>query len=273
MVNKDLKIEIRPIPGRNGIKQFSENLEYFSQAHIIAPFVNPVSLKYETGLNEEDKEYLEKQNCPYDLTDNYVRGVSHPFWESQLVKVELINSPVFLHPGKSIIDFIKWRYLLVNNYIYKSEEEMRSGSKPEATHFIYNESEEIALKATELDRRNSLIRKIGKLSLKRKRDIILIIENETTENKDDNYLTVKFNEVMKDKAKALQLEELLNNSAEDVALSAEIKSAIHKNVLRKTKKGVFYFETNLGFTEEDVKEFLNKPDNQEILLNIKSKIQ
>ena len=42
--------------------------------------------------------------------------------------------------------------------------------------------------------------------------------------------------------------------------------------LRKTKKGIFYFETNLGFSEEDVKEFLIKDENQEILLNIKSKI-
>jgi hypothetical protein len=272
MVSKDLKIEIRPIPDRNGIKQFSDNLEYFSQAHIIAPFVNPVSLKYETGLNKEDLEYLKEKNCPYELESNYQKGVAHPFWESQVVKVELKNSPVFLFPGKSIIDFIKWKYLLVNNYIYNSEEEMRSGTKPQATHYIYNESEETSIRATELEKKNSLIRKVGELSLKRKRDIVLIIENENTENKNENYLTVKFDQIMNDKDKALQLEQLLNGDVEDVALSAEIKSAIQKNVLRKTKKGIFYFETNLGFAEEDVKEFLSKPDNQEIYLNIKSKI-
>ena len=66
MINRELKIEIRPIPNRNGIKQFSENLEYFSQSHIIAPFVNPVSLKYETGLTEEDIKYLKENNFPYE---------------------------------------------------------------------------------------------------------------------------------------------------------------------------------------------------------------
>ena len=78
---------------------------------------------------------------------------------------------------------------------------------------------------------------------------------------------------MEDKEKTALLNQLLGSSKQEVSLTAEIKSAIHKNVLRKTKKGVFYFETNLGFTEEDVKEFLEKDENQEILLNIKSKIK
>ncbi len=52
MISKELKIEIRPIPNRNNIKQFSENLEYFSQSNTISAFVNPVSLKYETGLTD-----------------------------------------------------------------------------------------------------------------------------------------------------------------------------------------------------------------------------
>ena len=273
MISRELKIEIRPIPGRNGIKQFSENLEYFSQSHIIAPFVNPVSLKYETGLTEEDIKYLKDNNFPYDLSDNYTKGVAHPFWESTMVKTELKNSPQFLFPGQSLMDFIKYKYLLVNSYIYKSEEEMKSGTKPEATHYIYNESEEIDLIAGELERKNSLIAKVSKLSLKRKRDIVLILLNENTDNKDENYLTVKFDSIVNDKDLSIQLEQIFNENNDSVSLSAEIKSAIQKNVLRKTKKGIFYFETNLGFSEEDVKEFLMHPENQELYLNIKSKIQ
>lgn len=273
MISKDLKIEIRPIPNRNGIRKFSENLEYFSQSNIITAFVNPVTLKYVTGLTEEDKKYLTDAQFPYDISDNYTRGVAHPFWESSMVKVELKNSPTFLFPGESMIDFIKYKYLLVNNYIYKSEEEMKSGSKPQATHYIYNESEFIDMRAGELEKKNSLVRKVGELSLKRKRDIILIINNENTDNKDENYLTVQFDTIINDKEKSVVLNELLKEQIEGVSLQAEIVSAIQKNVLRKTKKGIFFFETNLGFSEEDVKEFLINPENQEILLNIKSKIQ
>lgn len=271
-VSENLRIEIRPIPNRDGIKGFSENLEYFSQAHIIAPFVNPVTLKYETGLTEEDIEHLKKEGFPYDISDNYTKGVPHPFWESSMVKVELKNSPIFLFPGKNTLDFVKYKYLLVNSYIYKSESEMLEGSKPEATHYIYNESEEISIKANALEKKNALIGKVSKLSLKRKKDIILILLNENTDNKDDDYLTVKFDDILQNKEQTELLSELLSRDVEDVAVAAEIKTAIQKNVLRRTREGIFYFETNLGFSEADVKEHLLKPENQELYLNIKSKI-
>lgn len=271
-VSANLKIEIRPIPNRNGIKGFSENLEYFSQAHIIAPFVNPTSRKYETGLSKEDIEYLEKENFPYDISDNYIKGVAHPFWESAAIKMELKNSPTFLNPGENLIDFVKYKYLLVNSYIYSSEEEMLTGTKPEATHYIYNETEAISLKANKLERKNSLINKISKLSLKRKRDIILIVLNENTENKDEDYLTVRFDDILSNSDNAYMLEVLLEKKVEDVSLEAEIKTAIQKNVLRRTKTGIFFFETNIGFTEEDVRDALSKPENQELYLSIKSKI-
>ena len=273
MVNKDLKIEIRPIPGRNGIKSFSENLEYFSQAHILAPFVNPVTRKYMTGLSEEDIEYLKEENFPYTLDATYKQGEAHEFWESRIVKVELSNSPIFLYPGKSLIDFIKYKYLLVNSYIYKSENEMTFGGKPEATHYIYNEGSANKIKATKIEKRNSLIGKLSDLSLTRKRQMVLIILNENTDNKDEDYLTLKFEDIMNNKEHSSMLVQLLGKEAKDVALAADIKSAIQKNVLKRTVKGIFYFETNLGFAEEDVIKTLSSPDNQEVLLNIKSKIQ
>ncbi len=273
MVNEELEIEIRPIPNRNDIKKFSENLEYFSQAHIITAFVNPKTLKYATGLAESDIKYLEEKKFPYNISDNYVQGVPHPFWESHLIKTELKNTPQFLFPGKSLIDFVKWKYLLVNNYIYNSEEEMLTGSKPEATHYIYNEREENKIKASTLEQRNKLLRDISKMSLARKREIILILLNESTENKDDDYLVVRFEDILNDKDMARQLSELLRYKSEVISLKAEVKSAIHKNVLRRTKQGIFFFESNLGFNEEDVIEFLSNPENQEVLINIKSKIQ
>ena len=272
MVEQDLKIEIRPIPGRNGIKGFSENLEYFSQAHILAPFVNPVTRKYATGLSKEDVEKLNNEGFPYDIDETYRQGVAHSFWESPIVKVELSNSPIFLYPGKNQIDFIKYKYLLVNNYIYKSEDEMLSGSKPEATHYIYDEGAANKIKASKLDTRNNLVKKVSELSLTRKRQIILIILNENTDNKDEDYLTVRFEDIFNKKELSLELKMLLDQDKKDVALAADIKSAIQKNVLKRTKQGIFYFETNLGFNEEDVRKTLSSPDNQEVLLHIKSKI-
>lgn len=272
-VAENLKIEIRPIPNRNRIREFSENLEYFSQSTTLYPFVNPKTRRYETGLTKEDVENLKADGFPYELDDHYVAGVPHTFWESQIVKVELQNNPMFLYPGKSTIDFIKWKFLSVNSYIYSSEEEMLTGSKPEATHYIYNEDHEVAIRATKLEIKNQLIKDLSNVSLQRKRNLILIINNENTDNKDENYLTVKFDEIINNEQKSELLRTLLDMKAEDLNLKAEVLSAIHKNVLRRTKKGIFFFENNLGFSEEDAAKFLSKPENQEIYLNIKQKIE
>lgn len=274
MVNSETKIEIRPIPGRNGIKKFSQELEYFSRAHTLAPLVNPDSKRYATGLSEEDINYLKENNFPYDIeNDTYVKGKPHEFWESLEVKVNLENSPTFLYPGKSLLDFVKWKFLLASKYIYSSEKEMKEGIKPEATHFIYNESIELDLRATEIEKRNELLVKLSDLSTKRKKDLILIIENEDTNDKNDNYLTVKLSEILGNKEKVSKLNNLLDQDENLTSLSAEIKTAIYKNVLTRTKKGIYYFEINLGFTEKDVREFLMKDENQEIYLTIKEKIE
>lgn len=278
MIPENLKIEIRPVPNMKGIKQFSENLEYFSQPKTIPPLVNPVTRKYATGLTEKDKEYLKKEGFPYNYEDErHIAGQPHEFWESSLIKTELPNSPIFLYPGKSLIDFIKWRYLSVSSYVYASEEEMQTGSKPEATHFIYNEEKETELKASKLEERDKLIAKVSKMPIERKRQLILIILDELVDNKKASYITVKMNEIISDKSKTNnkreRLVELLSKDKKDLALLADVKEAIQKGVLKRTKKGIFYFENNLGMFEEDVVKELQDSENNEILINIKSKIE
>lgn len=274
VISKDLKIEIRQIPNRNGIQDFSKNLEFFSKPHTIGPLVNPRTMRYDSGLTEEDYKYLEENNFPYQLKpDTYIEGQPHPFWESSMLKIELKSTPIFLYPGRNLLDFIKWKYLLQSKFVYNSEAEMNNGGLFEATHYIYNESEETTIKASRLEKRNALIREISQLTLARKREIILILNNEITENKNEDYLTVKLNEIIDDKDKSKQLKDLLSTNAEDISLLALIKVALYKNVLQRTKQGIYYFETNLGFSEEDVRKFLAETENQEVLISIKSKIK
>ena len=44
-ISKDLRIEIRPVPNRNNIKNFSSNLEYFSKSTIISVLLTPVTFE------------------------------------------------------------------------------------------------------------------------------------------------------------------------------------------------------------------------------------
>ena len=67
-------------------------------------------------------------------------------------------------------------------------------------------------------------------------------------------------DILADTDLSRELEALLKLNVQEVSLSAEIKAAIQKNVLKRTKKGIYFFETNLGFTEDDVKDFLIKEE-------------
>lgn len=269
---ENLKIEIRPIPNRGNRNKYCSDLEYLSQPHTVGPGVNHKTLKFETGLNQKDLDYLKSIDCPYDLTDTFKNGIAHPFWESTLVKISLLATPMFLYPYNNILDFIKWKYLLRSDFVYVSEEEMKNGTKPMATHYLYNEDVENEIKATALEQKISINTKFSNLSLKRKRDIIFIVTEEDTTNKNENYLTIKLEELLSTRDSLKKVESYLKQDVETVNLISEVKLAIQKNILKRTKKGIFYFENNLGFSEEDVLDFLQKPENQEIYLNIKSKL-
>lgn len=271
-IKENTKIEIRPIENRGNVKAFSKNISYFAPPHTIAPLVDPKTRRYATGLSEEDVEYLKKEGFPYDISDSYMQGRPHEFWESSLIKVDLKSTPMFLYPGKSLIDFCKYKFLKVSRYVYSSEEELKRGTKPQATHYIYDESVEISLKANKLELLNKVTSKLSQISLDRKKDIILILEDEDARNKGDDYFTVKFHEMLKDPQKVKDLNEILDRKVADVGLEAEIKRAIGANVLRRTKKGIFFFETNLGHSIAEVKDHLGKPENQELYLQILEKL-
>lgn len=272
MVSENLKIEIRPIPNRGNIRELSKNLEHFAQAHIVSPVVDPVSMRYQTGLSKEDVEMLMEKRFPYVIEDVFKQGTAHEFWESQIIKVALTNAPIFLYPGKNLLDFVKYKFLLVSPFVYTSEAEIKTGSKPMATHYIYNEEEETEVKASRIAKQTKLLTKVSELSLERKRQLVLIMNDEDTETKSDSYLDVRISEIVENAEKRRRLEDLLSLKTQDIDVQAMIKLAVKKNVLRKTRKGYFYFDTNLGLAEVDVVRFLSDAENQEVYIAIKSNL-
>ena len=268
----NLVIELRPIIDRTEISEFSDQLQYYAPPQTIHAFVNPETRKYSSGLSEFDKEYLKWKQFPYDIDETYRQGESHSFWESPVMKVDLKNSPTFLFPGKSLVDFVKYKYLLVNSYIYKSEEEMIQQTKPMATHYIYNQEIEVKRKAASISSRNELLLKISKLSPQVKRELILLIDNEITDTKGDDYLIVKFEEMLDNNAKKEKIMHYLSTEAKELSLKALIKKGIQKDVLTRNQTGIFYFNINLGLTIDAVYEFLVDKENQQILVELKSKL-
>lgn len=269
VLNKNLKIEIRPIPNRNKIREFSKELENFSERHTLIPYVN-YQRKYMTGLNNDDIVYLKSLGVKFDLSDDYITDTPHPLWDSQQIKVDLTSSPTFLYPYKNPLDYIKWKFILVSDYVYASEKEMQEGGKPLATHYIYNEEVEAEVKSKGIVERNKLFSIFDGLSDTQKRNLLLMVFDESFENKTTETLIERFEEALKYKIDKVKM--YIEDDTESLVNKACIRKAIRLNIIKKASKGYYYFDVQLGVSEEDVYKNLTSEENSEILLQIKSKI-
>ena len=271
VVSENLKIEIRPVGNHGNIEKFSKDMSFFAQPNSIPPLVDPKTLKYVTGLSKEDVKYLKDNKFPYPFeNDVFVLGQANPFWDGQAVKVALSQKPTFLYPGKSIFDFIKYKWLCESPYVYKNETEMLTGNKPAATHFIYNESQEINSKAVLLEVIEGIKLDISKLSTDRKKNVIFLVTGETIGTKDAGWVAVRLDSIYSNEEEFERLKEVLAWDAETQDLRHTVKLAIAKNILLKSINGIRYYETILGHSEDEAVAVLK--NNQELLLTIKSKI-
>lgn len=273
MISEDLKIEIRPIPPKKEVLAFSSTIGPFAQPKTVGPSINLQTRKFVTGLTPEDLTRIAESGLAYDLSNNFKEGEPHPFWDSTTARIDLLSTPQFLWPGKNLLHLIQWRYLSNHTQIYKSEQEMLEGGKNSATHYMYDEGEENSIKSTAIERHNRLIQKYSSLSLKRKRDVVLIIYGENTDTKDETYLTVKLHEISNSKEHAPDLERLLDASAAEIDVTALIKRAIRRNIIKKMPNGYYYFDTPLGLSESEIKTFLKAPENNHVYVNIIAKLE
>lgn len=263
-----MKIQVRPIErlswhGKTG-------KESFKNVKIIQALPNPNTFKYETGLEEEDVEWLKKQGVAYDLSDSFIEGVAHPFWDSPTAFVHLENATKIYDTNKPI-ERIHVGVMKASPYVANSMREYEQGLFPEATHVIFSEAEENEIVAARVDIKNKAIVASMKLSDAKKANIIMIITGKNFRGKDSNTITVEYDKVLEANPKAVLKQ--AEGDSETLALHALVLEALQKSVLKKTARGITYFETLLGLDEYDAIEFLKEEDNQEIKLRLINTVQ
>ena len=103
-------------------------------------------MTYCTGLTpEEEKTYGDKLKA--DLSKQFSIDTPHPFWDSKMAETKLENRTQFFDTSNPL-DFIKIKYIKQSKYVANSAKEYEEGLFPEATHIIFDESEEVDVKAT-----------------------------------------------------------------------------------------------------------------------------
>jgi hypothetical protein len=270
-----MKIEVKPIESKRWHGKTKQ--ENFKRPIVIQAFVDTDTMRYCTGLDnkEEFKDGLTEEAyygklLNQDLSSYYNVDKVHPFWDSTSAQVRLENHSMFFDTEKPS-DYVKIKIMKSSKYVANSMKEYEEGLYPLATHVIFDEQEEIELKATKVEMKKKAIIKCEKLSKDRKIQLIMILSGKNLKGKSDNFIEVELDKLIESKAKLVL--NLLKEDVKTTTTKALVLEAMAKNIIRTTEGKLTYLELSLGYDVDDAVKFLTNVEQQELFIRIQSELE
>lgn len=268
-----MKVQIKPVPVDKW--HMKKGNESFARPKVIQALVDPDSMTYATGLTaKEEKEYGEKLKV--DLSKQFNLEQAHPFWDTKMGSVRLENRTMIFDTNNPL-DFIKIKICKASRFVANSWKEFEEGLFPEATHIIFDESEEVEEKASKIEIRKKAIINSSKASKARKIQMIMVLSSEgdylkakNLKGKSDNFIEVELDKLIEKNPEDVL--RFLAMDKEDLAGQAMVLEALQRNVFDKVGHKIMYHDSVLGQDIYDVVSYLNAPENQDFKVRILSLI-
>lgn len=260
-------IEVRPIEKErwHGLK----GRDSITRPVTIEALVDVATGKLATGLTEEDRERLEKETG-YDLSPDYNANKPHPFWTSPAAFVKLEHKTNILDTSTPLGE-IRVKILKASDLVANSQKEYDEGKFPLAQFVIFDEREEVELKASKAAVKRKVIIEADKLSATRKSELIQVLLGISVRNQSNDYIDLKLDEAI-DKEGPQKVLDFIKRDKARTSLHATVLEAIHKNVLRKDGTAVYYMDDQLGFDVESTIDHLQDTKNQALKAQIIEKL-
>lgn len=259
-------VEVRPIAKRKW--HGKEGKDSFSRPVVIEALVNVRTSLYDTGLTEEDRTRLENLTG-YDLSNVYKKDKPHPFWSSEGI-VKLPNSTKVFDTSKPK-DEILVKMMKASELVASSQKELEEGKFPFATHVIFDEREEVEIKASKIAVKKEAIIESAKLSRAKKLEIIQILAHKNLKKQSDEFVEVALDSLIEESP-----EKVLNYikaEKSETTTHAMILEALEKNVLRKEGSSIYYFDDQLGYDIQSTINYFKDPSNQKLKAEITEKLK
>lgn len=259
-------VQIKPIDEKKW--HGKKGSESFTQPKAIEALYDDETGGLATGLSvEEQVEYTKKIGT--DLTPIFSPEIPHPFYGSKAGWLKLENHPMFLNTDKPI-DYVKIALAKANKMVANSITEYNEGMWPEATHVIYDESEEVQAKATKIDMRRKCNSIDDKMSDEDRINLVQIINGKSLKGRSKNFITVEIEDIIQ--TKPAEFLKYTSMGKDKVYIMASVKEAIHRNILTKEGGSVFYMGDMIGLDEIGAVEWFSDPQNQKMRLSIFDKL-
>jgi hypothetical protein len=258
-------VEVRPV---EKVKWHGKkDHENFTQPIIIECLYDNATGNYATGLNDDDKKRLEERTG-YDLSNNYT-DKPHIFWNSPAGRIKL-PAMTTVFDTKKPLDEIKVHVLKASKFVANSLKDYSEGLYPEATHIIYDEAEEVKVKASKIQRKRKAIKFAMKMSNDEKVNIIQILSDKSMRKQSQDFLDVEIDRLIEEDT--LQFLDYAQKDPAETYLRAAILEGLHRNILTKEGNIVLYMGDKIGHNIDEAVKYFSDPNNQTIKASILEKL-
>jgi len=263
---KSMLVEVRPIPTKKWHEK--EGAESFTQPFVSEVLYDPETGAYATGLTEvEQKKY--EGLLGVDLSNTFNANQPHPYWSSAPARIKLPNQTTIFNDEKAS-DFVKIKNLKASKFCANSQKELDEGLWPEALFVIHDESEEIELKASKIQRKNKCVAIAAKMSLEEQSNVIQIMSDKSLHGRSANFLSVELDkQIEENPAEFIRLTKM---DKAEVYVRATILEAIHRNILIKESAAIYYMGERLSNDYEECVAWFLDPQNAKMKVTIMEKL-
>ena len=262
-------IEVRTLP----IKKWhgKEGVESFARPKVLEVLINPNTGKYNTGLSEKEaKEYGEMMGV--DLSDIVVPETPHPYFSLKPAWITLENNTMFFDSNKPS-DAVKIKNMKASKRVANNMAAWERGEYPEATHVIFDETEEVEAKATKINLRREAVALLPKMSEEDKASVITILsdKHKSVRGQSPSFITVEIDELVEDKT--AEFIKVVKMGREEVTLRARVLELVNANILTKEAGSYYYMGELIGMDYEDTVDWFKSPQNSKMKVMILEKLE
>lgn len=262
-----MQVEVRPLPQNKW--HGKKDGESFAQPKVIEALYDEQIGGYATGLTpEEAKKYGELLGV--NLDNRYNPQEPHPTWTSKPFWVYLPNHTIILDDKKHM-DFVKIKLLKASKQVANSMKDWEDNKFPEATHVIFDEAEETAIKATKIQQRNKAVESLSKLSLADKQNIVQILSEKSVKGQSADFVDVEIDDIIQNKTDAFL--RYLGMGRAEITVRSQVLEMAQKNIITKEGGSYYYMGELIGMDYEDTVSFMKDPNNQQMKVLMLEKLE
>lgn len=259
-------VEVRPLPNKKWHGKTGK--ESFTQAKTIEVLYDTKTGKYATGLTKEETEKYSKL-LGVELGDVFNPSEPHPFYGSAAGRIKLLNQTMFFNDEKPL-DFVKIKALKASKFVANSLQEYEDGKWPDAEFVIFDEAEEVSMKASKIQQKNKCVAIAQKMSADEKINMIQILSDKSLKGRSNDFIDVEIDKIIENQP--VEFIRFAKMDKQEVYVRATILEAISRNILIREATAIYYMGERIANSYEEAVLWFLDPQNAKMKVTILEKL-